>query len=96
VDQPCLTQVEIIRTSETSSEVLRIRWLREWTLQAAGLETLIWDGRNDQGLIVQPGSYSARVQATHGEAARNAFATGWLTVRDDKPTYTSYLPLVLS
>lgn len=95
VNRLCWTQVEIIRTSETSPEVTRVRLLKDWAVRPAGFETLVWDGRDDEGQVVSPGSYTIRVQATHGEIARNAFATGWLTVSGDEPRHTTYLPFVL-
>ena len=73
----------------------RVRLLRDWVGRPAGFDTLEWDGRDDEGQIVAPGSYTVRVQATHGETARNAFATGWLTVSADVVKHYQYLPLVL-
>jgi uncharacterized protein (DUF362 family) len=94
VNRQCWTQVEIIRTREISPEVTRVRLLRDWAIRPAGVDVLAWDGRDDQGRIVPPGSYTVRIQATHGELVRNAFATSWLEVIADDPRHVSYLPFL--
>ena len=81
VDRACQTRVEIVRTSETSSQVTMIRLLRDWDDRAAGPETLFWDGRDDAGRIVSPGDYAINVHATGGETANNhGRASGWVRV----------------
>ncbi len=94
VNRRCWTQVEIVLTQETSPEVTRVRLLRDWAIRPAGTDVLAWDGRDDQGELVPPGSYTVRVQATHGELVRNAFATSWLEVIGDDPRHASYLPFI--
>lgn len=82
VSEPCQARVEIVRVSETSPDVQAIRLLRDWASVDAGHHDQVWDGRDDAGTIVYPGWYKVRVQATHGEVARDAFATGWIGVWD--------------
>jgi hypothetical protein len=60
-----------------------VRLVQDWTLRAGGSYIASWDGRDDVGVAVAPGRYTARIEATHGEAARNAFATTWVTVLDE-------------
>ncbi len=83
VNRPCVTRIEIVQTSDLTTEVVQVRLLQDWTLRAAGTYSLQWDGRDDDGALVAPGLYTARVEATHGERARNAFASAWITVLDD-------------
>jgi len=81
VDRACRTRVEVLRTSETSSQVTMIRLLRDWGDRAAGPEILLWDGRDDAGRIVSSGDYAINVHATGGETANNhGHATGWVRV----------------
>jgi len=95
VNRLCLTQVDIVRTDEKSPEVTLVRLLRDWSTRPAGIDTLTWDGRDEAGQLVPPGTYKIRVQATHGEWANNAFATGEITVINDKPGQSQYMPLIL-
>lgn len=80
VNLPCQTRVEIVRTSEVSPEVTLIRTLHDWTDRPAGSETLIWDGRDDEGQVVPPGRYTARVQARYSDEGTVAYATGRIWV----------------
>jgi len=90
VNLSCQTRVEIVRTSEVSSAVTLIRTLHDWVDRPAGRETLIWDGRGDDGQVVPPGRYTARVQAKYSDEGTVAYATGlvWVT------GHTVYLPAV--
>ncbi len=82
VDRACQTLVEIVRVSETSPQVTRVRLLRDWSDQPAGSDALPWDGRDDAGQIVPAGDYAVNVHATGGETANNhGRATGWVRVR---------------
>ena len=80
VNLPCQTRVEIVRTSEVSPEVTFIRTLHDWADRPAGSETLIWDGRDDEGQVVPLGRYTARVQAKYSDDGTVAYATGWVWV----------------
>jgi len=91
VNLPCQTQVEIVRTSEVSPEVTLIRTLHDWEARPAGSETLVWDGRDDDGQIVPPARYTARVQARYSDDGTVAYATGWVWVTTG---HAVYLPAV--
>jgi uncharacterized protein (DUF362 family) len=96
VDRPCWTRVEIIRTSDLTSDVTAVRLLRGWTLRLAGRDILIWDGRDDQGQLVPEGEYTIHIEATGGEVSRNhAHATGWVSVVAEEMSQRAYLPAVL-
>lgn len=88
VNLPCQTRVEIVRTSEVSPETTLIRTLHDWIDRPTGRETLIWDGRDDDGQVVPPGRYTARVQAKYSDDGRPAYATGWVWVTG----HVVYLP----
>lgn len=88
VNLPCQTQVEIVRTSEVSPEVTLIRTLHDWVDRPAGGETLIWDGRGDEGHVAPSGRYTVRVQARYSDDGTVAYATGWVWVTG----YSVYLP----
>ena len=80
VGPPCLTLVEIVRTSEISPEVTPIRILQDWESRPAGFEVLKWDGRDDTGVVVSPARYTMRVQAKYDNDGTHAYATGWVSV----------------
>jgi len=79
-----------IRTSEVSPEVTLIQTLHDWVDRPAGGETLIWDGRDDEGHVVSPGRYTARVQAKYSDDGTVAYATGWAWVVGHRV----YLPML--
>jgi len=76
----CLTRVEIIGTSDTSPEITRIRLLRDWERRSSGLDILKWDGMDDNGDLVPPGSYTMRIQSKYRDAGNENCATGWVEV----------------
>jgi uncharacterized protein (DUF362 family) len=76
----CKTRVEVIRISELSPEVTLIRTLHDWEDRPAGSETLVWDGRDDEGQVVPPGRYTVRVQARYSADGNIAYATGCVMV----------------
>ena len=88
VDWACRTRVEIVRTWDIGPWVRHIRTLHDWTERPAGPETLSWDGRDDDGQVVVPGRYTARVQAKYSDDGRPAYATGWVWVTG----HVVYLP----
>jgi uncharacterized protein (DUF362 family) len=90
VDTACQTRVEILRTSESSPEEIHIRTMRDWADRPPGEETLIWDGRDDDGQVVPPGPYAARVQARYRAIGTSAYATGWIRVT----RHNVYMPAV--
>jgi hypothetical protein len=84
LEAACETRVEIVRENDLQPEPgpAHVRTLRDWGARPAGLETRTWNGRDDAGQLVAPGTYTARVQARSpaGGSTIPAFATGWLTV----------------
>jgi uncharacterized protein (DUF362 family) len=90
VNLPCQTRVEIVRTSEISPEVTLIRTLHDWVDRPAGGETLMWDGHDDEGRVVPPSRYTARVQARYSDDGTVAYATGWVWVIG----HSVYLPML--
>ena len=79
VDRACWSYAEIVRTWDIGpSWVRRIRTLHGWKKLSSGTETLIWDGRDDDGILVFPARYTVRIRAT---ASRSAYATGHLWVK---------------
>jgi uncharacterized protein (DUF362 family) len=75
LNSPCQTRIEVVRTSELSPEETLIRTLRDWASLPAGVETLMWDGRDDDGQMAPPGRYTARVQARYSNIGTVAYAT---------------------
>ncbi len=88
VDRACQARVEIVRTWDIGPWVRHIRTLHDWTERPTGPETLSWDGRDDDGQVVPPGRYTARVQAKYSDDGTVAYATGWVWVTG----YSVYLP----
>lgn len=82
VSRPSYTRIDVVKTSDLHSAVTQVRLLQDWTLRSAGHHVFEWDGRDSQGNLVEPGTYTVRVEATHGEVARNAFASSWVRVVD--------------
>ena len=77
---PCQVRIEIVRTSELTTEVIPIRMLRDWESRPSGFDVLMWDGRDDSGMVVAPGRYTMRVKAKYGDEGTEASATGWVKV----------------
>jgi uncharacterized protein (DUF362 family) len=90
---PCLTKVEIVLTSEFTSELSLIRNLRDWDSRPFGIEILKWDGRNDEGIPVPFGLYSIRVEAKYTEGGVSSYATGWVSVTRKRPSL--HIPMLL-
>jgi len=74
-----LVRVQVLRTADVSPSIAVVRTLRDWSMSsAAGVEALVWDGRDDAGALVAPGTYAVRVQAfLDGVTLFNA-GTGWV------------------
>jgi uncharacterized protein (DUF362 family) len=77
---PCWRRVYIVRSSEFSSEETHIRTVQDWRRLSAGLKIISWDGRDDNGLLAQPASYSVRIEAKYNLDGRSAFASGPVVV----------------
>lgn len=74
----CQTNVDIIRDSDIGPGVTSVRTLQSYTSIPAGLNTIQWDGLDNNGAKVAPGVYLARVMATLGQGISSA--TGWIFV----------------
>jgi len=61
----CYTLLEIIQDSDTQPGVTSVKTLHNWTHRPAGVETMVWDGTANDGSVVAPGVYLARVQAQY-------------------------------
>jgi len=59
----CYTRVEIIQDSDATPSVVLVRTLHDFTPVSAGAQSVVWDGKNDAGAPIAPGTYLARVQA---------------------------------
>jgi hypothetical protein len=78
----CFTRVEIIQDNDATPAVTLVRTLRDWGQRPAGVESLIWDGTDDNGNQVSPGSYLVRVQGrTTPTSSRTTIAVKLLSVR---------------
>lgn len=95
VSRQCTTRAEIVIAPDTSSEVTHVRWLHQWTEKPAGIDSTVWDGRDDAGALVAPGTYLVRIEADGGQLVRNAFATSWVEVLPEPVTRRIFLPFVV-
>lgn len=57
-----------------------MRLVHSWVPRGAGAHGVPWDGRDDAGTLVAPGTYAVRVSATDLEGAPVNNATGWMRV----------------
>ena len=73
-------RVQIVRVSDQRPAITAIRTLQDWTLQAAGINGLRWDGRDDIGQFALPGTYAIRVQTRRDPDSMFGAATGWVIV----------------
>lgn len=78
--QPCYTLLEIIQDSDEQPGVTSVKTLHNWTQRPAGIETMVWDGTADNGSVVAPGIYLARVQAQYTLSGPINYASTFLTV----------------
>ncbi|MGH2543884.1 MAG: DUF362 domain-containing protein [Ardenticatenaceae bacterium] len=77
---PCETKVEIVQGSPHETVLTVFRQLQDWLERPPGTEVIPWDGRDDDGQIVPPGSYGVRV-AVRGLSHRNIlYSFGWVDV----------------
>jgi hypothetical protein len=77
----CYTLAEIIQDSDVTPSLVPVRTLHDFVHVAAPGESITWNGRNDSGAAVAPGTYLARIQAkaTPSSTLIN-YAVGWITV----------------
>lgn len=77
---PSRVRLQVLQTSDLLPANRVVRTLGDWTTRPPGIETLTWDGRDDEGALVAPGTYAVRAQAeTDGTTLFNA-GTGWVAV----------------
>lgn len=76
----CVTRVEIVQDNDSEPGVKLVRTLRDWAPRPAGPESLVWNGRAEDGEPVAPGTYLARVQAKYPRSYLIFYATSWVTV----------------
>ena len=65
IPQACYAQVQIIQDRDAHPAITVMRMLQPFTSQAAGTYTVTWDGTNDGGTYVAPGSYLVQVQTEY-------------------------------
>ncbi len=80
LNMPCLCEVEIVRAQPFDTELPLVRLLRSWGPIYAGLTSLTWDGRDDEGNIVLPATYGVRVAARSYLATNVIYSFGWVNV----------------
>ncbi|HUD99195.1 MAG TPA: DUF362 domain-containing protein [Bryobacteraceae bacterium] len=59
----CYTSAAIIQDSDSNPGIVPVRTLHESMLVPAPGETITWNGKNDAGEAVAPGTYLAQIQA---------------------------------
>ena len=80
--EDCWRRVEVVRLSDDVADVERVRSLAPYGHKAAGLDYLIWDGRDDEGSLVPPGRYAIHITAFSLTAeVRPSDAISWVTVQ---------------
>jgi hypothetical protein len=67
----CYTLAQIIRDSDTTPSVVPIRTLHSFKPVAPPGESVIWNGLNDNGVPVAPGTYLVRIQAIPSPTNQN-------------------------
>jgi uncharacterized protein (DUF362 family) len=77
----CYTSAAIIQDSDVTPTVVPVRTLHGFKQVSAPGETLTWNGKDDAGASVEPGTYLAQIQATAtlGSTLIN-YAVGRITV----------------
>jgi hypothetical protein len=80
-NQKCNRTVEIVRLSDTSTQVDTIRTLIPYGMRQAGTEQTSWGGVDNNGSPVPPGRYAAHVRAySLITNVRHADAVTWTNV----------------
>ncbi len=75
-----LVRVEVVRASATDPTLPPVRTLLDWTVRQTGPITTVWDGRDDAGSLVAPGSYGLRVAARNPITYAALYSFGWTRV----------------
>ena len=78
------TRVEIVRLRDQAVSLEVVRTLSEWTERPPGNLGLAWDGRDDAGALVAPGTYGIRARSRRDSAPDPRMsigaAIGWVVV----------------
>ena len=74
-------EIDVLELSDDSPDVRLVRNIAPLAGRWPGNETVSWDGRSDDGLLVPPGRYAVHVRAFNPRArTRHADGVGWVTV----------------
>src|SRR5450631_367506 len=77
----CYTRAEIIQDSDATPSVVLFRTLHDFVKVSAPGETVTWNGQDDSGASVAPGTYLARIQASPTPSSQLInYAVGRITV----------------
>ena len=77
----CYTSAAIIQDSDATPTVVPVRTLQAFTLVSAPGQTITWDGTDDAGAPVAPGTYLAQIQAAGSPSSQLInYAVGRITV----------------
>jgi hypothetical protein len=60
---PCFRTIDVLRVSDLDPAVENIRTLIPMSGRSVGLDTVVWDGRHDDGTLVDRGRYAVHVRA---------------------------------
>lgn len=74
----CGVNVDIIQDPDIRPKITVVRTLKSYAPTPAGVNSIQWDGRDDNGVQVAPGIYMARLMSTTGQGV--GYATGWIFV----------------
>jgi uncharacterized protein (DUF362 family) len=74
----CNINVDIIQDSDIRPGITVVRTLQSYASTPEGINTIQWDGRDDNGAQVAPGVYLVRLMATLGQGI--GYATAYIIV----------------
>jgi uncharacterized protein (DUF362 family) len=78
----CLRTLEVVKLfDDDPTRMDLIRTLVPWSARSIGIETVVWDGRDEGGAVVSPGRYALHVRAVEPTfSTRHGDAIGWVTL----------------
>ena len=78
IDRDVSVRVDIVQTSDFRPWLIRHkRALQDWIDIPSGTNTLEWDGKDDNGDVLSPGRYAARIRAFAPNKLVDVYAIGW-------------------
>ncbi len=78
IDRDASVRVDIVETADFRPWLIRHkRALQDWTEIPSGTNTLEWDGRDDNGVVLPSGRYAARIRAFDPDKTADVYAIGW-------------------